>query len=244
MSREVGEEPATPAAQRRRALPLWLMGMTNALFGMYGGILVISVPELLNARHVSEATISAMTAVTISPGFWSIVASPMLDVRFTRRWYSTVTAVVAAVLLSFGLFYLDDVLLAEILLVTGFFAANLYQSALGGWLSSIIAPEERNALSVWVTIANISGGGAMAIVAGELMQRFSPVVAVLVSQPYCYCRSRRSRGCRRRAPTGASRARAFASSSARWSVSFAVRRCCWRLQCSSRRPPPSRSSTC
>ena len=180
MSREVGEEPATPAAQRRRALPLWLMGMTNALFGMYGGILVISVPELLNARHVSEATISAMTAVTISPGFWSIVASPMLDVRFTRRWYSTVTAVVAAVLLSFGLFYLDDVLLAEILLVTGFFAANLYQSALGGWLSSIIAPEERNALSVWVTIANISGGGAMAIVAGELMQRFSPVVAVLV----------------------------------------------------------------
>jgi MFS transporter, PAT family, beta-lactamase induction signal transducer AmpG len=179
VSRALGDEPALPAAERRRALPLWLMGLTNAPFGMYGGILVISVPELLNARHVSEATISAMTAVTISPGFWSIVASPMLDVRFSRRWYSTVTAVVAAVLLSLGLFCLDDVLLAEILLVTGFFAANLYQSALGGWLSSIIAPEERNTLSVWVTIANISGGGAMAIVAGELMQRYSPVAAVL-----------------------------------------------------------------
>jgi PAT family beta-lactamase induction signal transducer AmpG len=172
------EDESTVSAERRRAVPLWLMGMTNAPFGMYGGILVISVPELLNAHHVAEATISAMTAVTISPGMWSIVASPMLDVHFSRRWYSTVTAVVAAVLLSLGLFCLDKVVLAEILLVTGFFAANLYQSALGGWLSSIIAPEERSTLSVWVTIANISGGGAMAVVASEVMQRYSPVAAV------------------------------------------------------------------
>jgi PAT family beta-lactamase induction signal transducer AmpG len=170
---------STVPAERRRAVPLWLMGMTNAPFGMYGGILVISVPELLNARHVPEATISAMTAITISPGFWSIVASPMLDVRFSRRWYSTVTVMFATVLLSLGLLCLDDVVLAGTLLVTGFFAANLYQSALGGWLSSIIAPEERSALSVWVTIANISGGGAMAIIAGEVMQRYSPVAAVM-----------------------------------------------------------------
>jgi MFS transporter, PAT family, beta-lactamase induction signal transducer AmpG len=174
-----GEDSSTVPARRPRAVPLWLMGMSNALFGMYGGILVISVPELLNARHVPEATISAMTAVTISPGIWSVIAGPILDVRFSRRWYSTVTALVAAVLLSLGLLCLDDVMLAEILLVAGFFAANLYQSALGGWLSSIIAPEQRSALSVSVTIANISGGGAMAVMAGELMQRYSPVVAVV-----------------------------------------------------------------
>ena len=57
--------------------------------------------------------------------------------------------------------------------MTGFFAANLYQSALGGWLSSVIAPEQRSALSAWVTIANISGGGAMAVIAGEVIQRCS-----------------------------------------------------------------------
>ena len=173
------EDESTVSAERRRAVPLWLMGMTNAPFGMYGGILVISVPELLNARHLPEATISVLTAVTISPGMWSVVASPMLDVRFSRRWYSTVTAMVAAVPLSLGMLFLDDVVLAGILLVTGFFAANLYQSALGGWLSSIIEPEERSALSVWVSIANISGGGAMAVVAGEVMQRSSPVAAVV-----------------------------------------------------------------
>ena len=133
----VGAEDGSVSAERRRVVPLWLMGLTNAPFGMYGGILVISVPELLNARHVAEATISTMTAVTISPGMWSIIASPILDVRFSRRWYSTVTVIVATVLLSFGLLCLNDVVLAGTLLVAGFFAANLYQSALGGWLSSI-----------------------------------------------------------------------------------------------------------
>jgi hypothetical protein len=39
---------------------------------------------------------------------------------------------------------------------------RLYQSALGGWLSSITATEEENKLSVWVTIGNLGGGGLMA----------------------------------------------------------------------------------
>src|SRR5271165_2061119 len=116
---------------RRGPIPVWLMGLTNALFGMYGGVLVISVPELLNARHVPEATISAMTAIAISPGFWTFLASPVLDVRFSRRWYAVVTALLAAALLSMALANLDDPVLVEWLLVSGFFFANLYQSALG-----------------------------------------------------------------------------------------------------------------
>jgi MFS transporter, PAT family, beta-lactamase induction signal transducer AmpG len=155
------------------------MGMTNAPFGMYGGILVITIPQLLSARHVPETTIASVTALAISPGLWSIVASPMLDVRFSRRWYSVLTAAAAAVLLSLALLNLDRVGLTEALLVSGFFAANLYQSALGGWLSSIIAPGERSALSVWLSIANISGGGAMAVIAGELTERLPPVAAAV-----------------------------------------------------------------
>jgi len=168
-----------PAAARRR-LPIWLMAMTNAPFGMYGGVLVISIPALLNARHVPAATIAAMTAMTISPGFWSIVASPMLDVRFSRRWYSMATALAAAALLAAGILALDQVGLAEVLLTLGFFAGNLYQSALGGWLSSVTTAGERNALSAWLSIANISGGGAMAILAGQVFERCPPPVAAAV----------------------------------------------------------------
>ena len=32
---------------RRSVAPLWLMGLTNSVFGMYGGIILISVPQLL-----------------------------------------------------------------------------------------------------------------------------------------------------------------------------------------------------
>lgn len=156
------------------------MGLANALFGMYGGVLVISVPQMLSARHVPEATIAAMTAVMISPGFWTFLVSPVLDVRFSRRWYSIVAAAVAATLLSLALLNLEHPVLVEGLLVVGFFFANLYQSALGGWLSSITTAEEKHALSVWVTIANISGGGAMAMVTGEVVQRLSPTAAALL----------------------------------------------------------------
>jgi PAT family beta-lactamase induction signal transducer AmpG len=166
-------------APRRSAVPIWAMGLCQALFGMYGGILVISVPQLLSARHVPEATIASMTAVMISPGFWTFLLSPVLDVKFSRRWYSVVTALVAAVLLILALLNLDRPLLVEALLVAGFFFANLYQNALGGWLSSIIKNGEEGILSVWSTIGNISGGGLMAMITGEVVTRLSPAAAAI-----------------------------------------------------------------
>jgi hypothetical protein len=47
-------------APPRRIAPLWLMGLTNSVFGMYGGIIVIAIPQLLSIRHVPETTIAAM----------------------------------------------------------------------------------------------------------------------------------------------------------------------------------------
>lgn len=81
--------------------PLWLMGLANGVFGMYGGIMVISVPQLLSARYVPESTVAA------------------------------------ALLLVLALLNLDHLVLVEVFLVAGYFFANLYQSALGGWLSTI-----------------------------------------------------------------------------------------------------------
>jgi MFS transporter, PAT family, beta-lactamase induction signal transducer AmpG len=166
--------------KQRSHAPLWLMGLTNAVFGMYGGIVVISMPQLLSARRVPEATIAAMTAVMISPGSWAFLASPVLDVRFSRRWYAVATALAAAALLAGALLNLDNLRLVELFMVGGFLLANLYQSALGGWLSSITPPELQGRLSAWVTIGNLSGGGAMAVVTGELMRGQSPLRAALL----------------------------------------------------------------
>lgn len=164
----------------RRVAPLWLMGLTNSVFGMYGGIILISVPQLLSQRHIPETTIAAMTAVMASPGFWTFLVSPVLDVRFSRRWYAVVSAVLAALLLVAALLNLDHLALVEGLLVTAYFFANLYQSALGGWLSSITSQEDENTLSAWVTAGNIGAGGAMAMATGEVFGRVSPLTAALV----------------------------------------------------------------
>jgi MFS transporter, PAT family, beta-lactamase induction signal transducer AmpG len=164
----------------RSVAPVWLMGLTNTVFGMYGGIIVVSVPQLLSDRHVPETTIAAMSALMVSPGFWTFLVSPVLDVHFSRRWYSMVCAAMAAALLVIALLNLDHLALVEVLLVAGFFFANLYQSALGGWLSSITSAEQENKLSSWVTIGNIGGGGGMAVATGELIRNLSPGVAAVV----------------------------------------------------------------
>jgi MFS transporter, PAT family, beta-lactamase induction signal transducer AmpG len=165
---------------RRRLAPVWLMGLSNAGFGMFGGIVAISVPQLLSARHVPEATIAAMSAVIVSPGFWTFLFSPVLDVRFSRRWYSVSTAAASAVLLTVALLNLDHPALVEALLVAGFFCANLYQSALGGWLSSIVSAEQENRLSMWVTIGNLGGGGLMAFLTSEMVRDFPPTMAAIL----------------------------------------------------------------
>lgn len=164
----------------RPIAPLWLMGLTNSVFGMYAGVLLISVPQLLSNRHVPETTIAAMTAVMASPGFWTFLVSPVLDVYFSRRWYSIACALMAASLLIVALLNLDHLVLVEFLLVAGYFFANLYQSALGGWLSSITSQERKSALSSWVTIGNVGGSGIMAVATGELVRNVPPHIAAFL----------------------------------------------------------------
>jgi PAT family beta-lactamase induction signal transducer AmpG len=102
---------------------------------------------------VPEATIAAMTAVMISSGFWAFLFSPVLDVRFSRRSYAAATAALAAALLVLALLNLDHLALVEGALLIGYFLANLYQSALGGWLASITAAE-LNWKLVWLAVNN------------------------------------------------------------------------------------------
>lgn len=174
--------PRVSASQtgRRSYAPVWLTGLTNSVFGMYGGIVAVSVPQLLSARHVPESTIAAMTAAMMSPGFWTFLVSPLLDVRFSRRWYAVVTAVLASVLLALALANLQHLVLVEVFIVAGFFCANLYQSALGGWLATTTTKEAEGKLSTWVTVGNIGAGGAMAVLAGQVMRAVPPTLGAML----------------------------------------------------------------
>jgi PAT family beta-lactamase induction signal transducer AmpG len=157
-----------------------MMGLTNLSYGLYGGVVAFAVPQLLGERHVPEAAIAGLTAVAYSPGFWAFLFSPTLDVRFSRRWYATVLALVASATLVVAFLNLDHLVLLESTLTVGFFAAYLYQSALGGWLSSITGREEEKSVSVWMTIGNVGGFGLMAAYCNQLVSHLSPPAVALV----------------------------------------------------------------
>jgi hypothetical protein len=67
----------------------------------------------------------------------------------------------AASLLVVALLNFDHLALVEGLLVARYFFADLYQSALGGWLSSIASREEESTLSSWYIRSHFGRTGSL-----------------------------------------------------------------------------------
>jgi PAT family beta-lactamase induction signal transducer AmpG len=154
----------------RTAPPIWVMGISNSSFGLYGGLAFFAIPQLLAAQHVSEAKIAGITAAALSPNFWAVVFGPMLDVRFSRRWYATLFAALASVLAVIAVLNLQHLVILEIALVIGSAAAILSTTALGGWLSTVVRKEDENRLSAWFNFAYIASMGLGMVVGGELVR--------------------------------------------------------------------------
>ncbi len=166
---------------RGRTAPLWLMGMSNLSFGLYAGFLTVPLPQLLAAQHVPEARIATLTATVFSGGIWVFLLGPMLDVRFSRRWYSTFFAALASICLTVSLLNRTHLQLLEVLMLLGFASAQLCTNALGGWLATIVQAHDESKLSSWTWAASFAGNGLMTILAGELVRTLPlPLAAVLL----------------------------------------------------------------
>jgi PAT family beta-lactamase induction signal transducer AmpG len=151
------------------------MGLSNLPFGLYGGVMLATIPQLLAAQGVPQPEIASVTAIGLSPGFFYFFASPILDVRFSRKLYAYVLGILTALLLFAALMSTNSLTLLGVFLFSGQFAAALYSSALGGWLSSLVQREDEARLGAWFTIGNFAGYGATAMV-GILFLRSFPFV--------------------------------------------------------------------
>ena len=149
--------------------PLWLMGLSNMSFGLMNGFVVLPLTQMLAAEGVPEQRIAAITAAAFSPSFWVFLLGPMLDVRFSRRWYATVFALFSGSALAGAVLLKGHLLALELLLMLGVAAVALSSNALGGWLATISTPDEQAELSAWNQVASFIGGGLMAVTAGELL---------------------------------------------------------------------------
>ena len=166
----IKKTPETCLKSDRTAPPTWLMGISNSSFGLYGGLAFFAIPQMLAAHHVSEARIAGITAAALSPNFWAVVFGPMLDVRFSRRWYATLFAALESLLAVIAVLNLGHLVVLEIALVTGSAAAILSTTALGGWLSTVNRKEDENKLSAWFNFASIGPMGLSMVVGGELLR--------------------------------------------------------------------------
>jgi PAT family beta-lactamase induction signal transducer AmpG len=154
----------------RRVPPIWLMGLSNGTLGLTTGIVFFVMPQLLAAKHVSEAEIATITAAAMSANFWVVVFGPILDVRFSRRWYASFFAVLASVFIFTAVVNLDHLLVLEIVLTLAVATTALSGAALGGWLSAVCPPSNQNKLSAWINVALICCAGLAAAMGGELVR--------------------------------------------------------------------------
>lgn len=168
--------PEVQLRSERSNPPVWLMGMCTATMGFSNGILFFALPQLLAAEHVPESQIAAMTAVAFSPNFWSVLFAPILDVRFSRRWYATVLAAASAVFSAATILSLRHLVLLEIVAVLASAAAILSSSSAGGWFSNITDQKDKIILSKWMNIALICSMGITSMEGGQLV-RHLPIVA-------------------------------------------------------------------
>lgn len=158
----------------RKIPPLWILSLPVLPFGLMFGFTVVTLPQMLAAQGVPGGHIAEAVAVITSPTFWGFLLGPILDVRFRRRTYATVFALIAALAVAFTSLYHSNLLLVEAAMLTGFFAISLYSFAVGGWTGALIRKDQDSRLGAWNTVFNIGGGSAGVLLNGFLGLHLSP----------------------------------------------------------------------
>ncbi len=174
------------------------MGLSNTTFGLVGGFIVLPLPQMLAAQGVPEARIAAISAACLFPGFWVFALGPLLDFRFSRRWWASVFAATAGVGIMVAVWMRAHLAVLETALILGYAGAALSSNALGGWLAGVVPAVAEDAgddtnhegawLSSWTQVGVFLGNGLMAVIAGEGMRRLplnviGPLLGALVVLP-------------------------------------------------------------
>jgi PAT family beta-lactamase induction signal transducer AmpG len=150
--------------------PVWLLGLGNLPLGIYGAVMLMTVPQVLAANGVAEPKIASITAVGLIPGFCSFLVAPLLDWRFSRRTYTILLTVLAALLQFAALMCVRNLAVLTVLLFAGFFLVQLGVAAAGGWFATITRTEDKGALGAWLNVGNAAGFGVTAMIAMFLLR--------------------------------------------------------------------------
>lgn len=163
-----------------RVPPVWGLALPWLTWGMVGGFIVVTLPQMLVAQGIPGDRAAVSVAVIFSPMSWSFVLAPLLDVRFRRRTYALVFGVAAVTATAVTVVY--HAALAEVVTVMlmGFLSCCLFQSAVGGWAGSLIEKGRDSVLGAWSGMYSVGGSGLGVLVSGYAVQHFSRTAAAAI----------------------------------------------------------------
>lgn len=151
-------EPADAPPNR-----VWLMGLTNSLYGFAYAVVLVTIPQLLASRGVGEPVIADLTAVALVVSLFAFAFAPLLDTLVSRRTWAIALALAAAAL-TFVVLVLPAAspMLAPALAIDAL-SASLFNAAIGGWLGAALPKGSDETIGTWFTIGNSMGFGLGAV---------------------------------------------------------------------------------
>ena len=170
--------------QPRKLLPAWILGLTNIPLGASGGLMLLTLPQLLSSRHVPEAEIAQLTTLSLVPTFIVFLLGPIVDVKLKRRTYAAASVLFCAVGTWLALVLSDRTSILGIVMFIAVLGAVLNSIAVGGWLGSIMSEEQNGRLGAWMIVANVGSFGLIAMFGIGVLRAFpTPVAATILSAP-------------------------------------------------------------
>lgn len=163
-----------------RTPPVWILALPFLTTGMLAGFVYVTLPQILSIQGVPGGRIAIAVAISTSPSFWNFLLAPLLDVRFRRRTYAIIFALLAVTATAFTVIRHASLVETEVVMLIGVLSLTMFMSATGGWIGSLIEKGQNSRLGAWTTVYNIGGNGVGVLLSGYAMERLSQTAAAAI----------------------------------------------------------------
>lgn len=159
---------------------VWLMGLANSTYGFGYAAVLVTAPQLLASRGVTEPVIAGMTTLALLASLLVFAVAPVLDTCISRRAWSIGLALVGAALTALVLILPATSPILGMALGMDALVLSLYNSALGGWLGAALPKGSDETIGTWFTIGNSVGFGLGALVQYWLVTHTSATLGAAI----------------------------------------------------------------
>jgi len=155
---------------RSRKSRVLAMGFAMCPLGFVFGFINTAIPILLAAQNVSVHVIANVSVIAFLPTSLGFLLCPILDVRFTRRFYIIACALLSGLTLAAAVMEYRHLILFTALSTVSCTGAVFYGNALGAWQVDALHSDDFGWLGTWTNIGNLGAAGTFGSLAVHLIR--------------------------------------------------------------------------